>query len=134
MKNNENKTDVIRKERTPGEIIIAARKRKRVSQEQLSWDCDVSAIQIGRIERNSVRPKIETIKKLEEALSVPLLTTFLEYWQWLDSGEKRIDKARLLFCNFEYELTRMELNDEELEEVLHKALSDAKRKKLKYSG
>ena len=131
MEKFEKNNDAIRKERTPGEIIIAARKKKRMSQEQLSLECDVSAIQIGRIERNCVRPKIETIKKLEETLDVQLLTVFLEYWQLLDSGEKKLDRVKLLFCSFEYEISELGLNAEEVEFVLQNALSAAKRKKNK---
>lgn len=76
---NEKNAELIRRKRTPGEIVAAERKKRCWTQEELGWRCGISAVQIGKIERDAVRPKIETIKTLEDVLELPLLEVFMEY-------------------------------------------------------
>lgn len=56
---------------TLGEKIAFYRREKKWSQEDLEEYSGVSRTQIGRIERNECKPKVETIKWIEEALGLP---------------------------------------------------------------
>ena len=56
---------------TLGEKITFYRREKKWSQEDLEEYSGVSRTQIGRIERNECKPKVETIKWIEEALGLP---------------------------------------------------------------
>ena len=56
---------------TLGEKIAYYRREKKWSQEDLEEYSGVSRTQIGRIERNECKPKVETIKWIEEALGLP---------------------------------------------------------------
>jgi transcriptional regulator with XRE-family HTH domain len=53
-----------------GEKLRETRKRKLLTQEQLSERSGVGIATIVRIERNQVEPRGSTIRKLAEALSV----------------------------------------------------------------
>lgn len=56
---------------TLGEKIAFYRREKKWFQEDLEEYSGVSRTQIGRIERNECKPKVETIKWTEEALGLP---------------------------------------------------------------
>jgi transcriptional regulator with XRE-family HTH domain len=55
-----------------GERLVLARKKKKVSQEELAKLIGVHAPIIGRYERNEVKPSIEVAAKIAEALGISL--------------------------------------------------------------
>lgn len=55
-----------------GERLALVRKKKKVSQDELGKIIGVHAPDIGRYERNEVKPSIEVPTKMAEALSVSL--------------------------------------------------------------
>ena len=56
---------------TLGEKVAIYRRQKKWSQEDLEEYSGVSRNQIGRIERDECRPKLETLEWIEEALGLP---------------------------------------------------------------
>lgn len=57
---------------TLGEHITALRKKKKVSQQKLGSMAGTSGDLIGRYERDEVKPSIEVVVKLADALGVSL--------------------------------------------------------------
>lgn len=55
-----------------GQQIIQARKNKGISQEQLAEDSKVNLRTIQRIEKGDTTPHGETLKRISEALELPL--------------------------------------------------------------
>ena len=53
---------------TLGEKVAFYRRKKKWSQEDLEEYSGVSRTQIGRIERDECKPKVETIEWIEDAL------------------------------------------------------------------
>ena len=88
-KRKPNKFPDIRRERTPGEIVMARRKELGWTQEELSWRCGVSTTTISRVENDARKTSVETISKLEEVLGIPLLSIFMEYRKSHDPELKR---------------------------------------------
>ena len=115
--------------RTPGEVLKACRKARRMSQEELEWKSGISRIQIGRIERDVSIPSYETIEKLESALDMPLFDVFNERKEQLEKAKKNHQmktKNQLgMIKSFIKELSAKKLSDDELEAVLQTALSAA---------
>ena len=56
-----------------GKIIKRERKRARLTQKQLAERLGITYPYIGQIERGERHPKIETIQKISDALSVDIL-------------------------------------------------------------
>lgn len=56
---------------TLGEKVAFYRRQKKWSQEDLEEYSGASRNQIGRIERDECRPKLETLEWIEEALGLP---------------------------------------------------------------
>ncbi len=115
--------------RTPGEVLKACRKSRKMSQEELEWKSGISRIQIGRIERDVSIPSYETIEKLENALDMPLFDVFNERKEQLEKAKKNQQmktKNQLgMIKSFIKELSAKKLSDDELEAVLQTALSAA---------
>jgi len=57
---------------TLGEHITTLRKAKKLSQQELGKRAETSGDLIGRYERNEVKPSIEVVIKLADALGVSL--------------------------------------------------------------
>ena len=55
-----------------GERLAQARKKRKVSQEELAKQIGVHGPIIGRYERNEVKPSIEVAAKIAQALSISL--------------------------------------------------------------
>ena len=55
---------------TLGEKVAFYRRKKKWSQEELEEYSGVSRTQIGRIERNECKPKVETVEWIEDALGL----------------------------------------------------------------
>ena len=53
-----------------GESLIALRKEKHLSQEQLAFEAGVSRHFMYRLENNLASPTVKTLEKLADALSV----------------------------------------------------------------
>lgn len=53
-----------------GESIIANRKRKRISQEQLALLSDVDRTYLARIEEGKANPSIKVLKKLAKTMRI----------------------------------------------------------------
>lgn len=109
-------------ERTPGEIVAIRRKKLGWSQEELSWVCAVSVSQISRIERGLCNPTFETIEKLEAALEVDLLDLFLKYRNSDEQKNQQNRTSRTAMDDFKLELARRKLPEDELKEILERAL------------
>ena len=109
-----------------GQLIVLKRKELGWSQEQLAWNCSMSRVQIGRIERNECNPGIETIEELESVLGIELYHQFMaQKRESVKMGIKRQREVHAytdLFEKFEIELVRKGLNQDELKEVLDEAL------------
>lgn len=61
-----------------GEFIRAIRKRRNLTTTQLADQLDLSNGYISLIERNIVSPSLATLKRIAQALSVPLESFFLD--------------------------------------------------------
>ena len=111
---------------TAGQLIVLKRRELGWSQEQLAWNCNMSRVQIGRIERNECNPGIETIEELESVLGIELYDQFMvQKRERVKTEMKRQRDAHTfddLLEKFEKELVRKRLNKEELKEVLDEAL------------
>jgi len=55
-----------------GDRLAQARKKRKISQEELAGKIGVHAPIIGRYERNQVKPSVEVAARIAEALSVSL--------------------------------------------------------------
>ena len=112
-----------------GKMIVLKRKELGWSQEQLAWNCSMSRVQIGRIERNECNPGIETIEELESVLGIELYELFMvqkrERAKKGIKGSHGLHTYSDLFEQFEKELSRKGLSQEELKEVLDRALKIA---------
>ncbi len=53
-----------------GEALVALRKERRLSQEQLAFEAGVSRHFMYRLENNLASPTVNTLEKLANALSV----------------------------------------------------------------
>ena len=54
-----------------GKRIVAARRKARISQLELSLRTGITKDQISRIELGKCSPRLETIEKIEECLGLP---------------------------------------------------------------
>lgn len=57
---------------TPGERIKKLRKEKGMTQKELAKKLGISASQIGNYENGYRNPKLSTVRKIAEALEVPV--------------------------------------------------------------
>lgn len=62
-----------------GEFIRAIRKRRNLTTTQLADQLDLSNGYISLIERNIVSPSLATLKRIAQALNVPLESFFLDF-------------------------------------------------------
>ena len=53
-----------------GQAIIALRKEKKFSQEQLAFDAGISRHFMYRIEKNLASPTVKTLEKLAQAMQI----------------------------------------------------------------
>ncbi len=81
------------KPNTLGEKIRKLRKAEGWTQEDLAWECDLSTVTIGKIERGAATPKMATVRKLEEALGLLQDSLMTDYQTTDDEG------AALDLCN-----------------------------------
>ena len=121
-----NKPD-IRLERTPGEIVVARRKRLGWTQEELSWRCKVSINQISRIENDECHPTLDTIQKLERALGIPLSGIFEKAKNNVGHNEKKYLSPNGALKDFERKLAKKGLSEYELQELLNRVLTEVDR-------
>jgi len=124
MGNTEKQEKMIRilKERTPGEMVAAHRKRLGWSQEELSWRSGVSVTQIGKIERNMVNPLYETVELLEKALNIQLLDQFKKFHKEQAAGKKDGRSQRRAIKKFLQKVEEDCGENEGLEEYLEQAV------------
>lgn len=112
-----------------GKLIVLKRKELGWSQEQLAWNCGLSRVQIGRIERDECDPGIKTIEELEAVLGIELYDLFMgqkrNRTKMLKNRQRGLHTYSDLFEQFEKELVRKGLSQEELKEVLDRALKIA---------
>jgi len=57
---------------TFGENVAVARKKKKLSQNELAKEVGTIAVTIGRYERNEIKPSIDIATKIADALDVSL--------------------------------------------------------------
>lgn len=119
----------ILKARTRGELIAAVRRKIGYTQEELEWRSGVSKTQISRIERDQTNPGIETIKKLEEALDVPLMDLFLNPDGIDQESFMQVKQPGAVLSQFEKKLAQKQLSTKELQSILNAALQEAEKKK-----
>ena len=58
---------------TIGELIRNARKEKNMTQRKLGELCGINEANIRKYESGRQKPKIETIKKIADALQIPII-------------------------------------------------------------
>ena len=119
------------KVRSRGELIAAIRKKLGYSQEELEWRSGVSKTQISRIERDCTRPSIGTIRKLEEALDVPLMDLFVNPESVDEEHLLQVKQPGAILSQFEKKLARKQLSPTELQSILNKAMTEIDRKKIR---
>ena len=122
------------KARTRGELIAAIRRKLGYTQEELEWRSGVSKTQISRIERDCTTPGIETIKKLEEALDVPLIDLFLNPDEVDQESIMQVKQPGTVLSQFEKKLAKKQLSPKELQSILNTALIEAERRTKRPSG
>lgn len=69
-----------------GERIRDIRKKKKLTQEELAWKVNKSVNFIGQIERGTKKPSVQTLKKIADALEVPI-RSFFEDIQYIPPEE-----------------------------------------------
>ena len=116
------------KVRSRGELIAALRRNLGYSQEELEWRSGVSKTQISRIERDLSNPSIDTIRKLEAALDVPLMDLFINP-SGTGQEDLQVKQPGTVLNEFEKKLAQEQLSAKELQSVLSKALDEVGRKK-----
>ena len=124
----------ILKARTRGELIAAIRRKLGYTQEELEWRSGVSKTQISRIERDCTTPGIETIRKLEEALDVPLIDLFLNPDEVDQESILQVKQPGTVLSQFEKKLAKKQLSSKELQSVLNAALLEAEKKRKRASS
>ena len=117
------------KVRTRGEMIAAIRRKLGYSQEELEWRSGVSKTQISRIERDCTNPSIETIRKLEEALDVPLIDLFLDPEGVDQDNLIQGKQPGVMLSQFEKKLARKQLSPTEVSTILNMALAEIDKKR-----
>jgi transcriptional regulator with XRE-family HTH domain len=114
------KKPIIRLERTPGEIVATRRKDLGMTQDDLEWITGISSKQISKIENDHVHPIMDTILALEKALEIPLVDVFMK--ERNKARPERKTRAKNRFREFQKKLPNS--NDDELEEILNRVLSE----------
>ena len=113
------------KVRTRGELLAAIRDNLGLSQEELEYRSGVSKTQISRIERDiTSNPSIDTIRKLEAAMDVPLLDLFLNPGEVNSENLSEVRQLGTIFSEFEKKVAREQLSADELQIVLEKAMCE----------
>lgn len=59
-----------------GAHLRKIRESKSISQDNLSYACDIAKNQVGLIERGEINTSIDTVRKLAEALNIPIEALF----------------------------------------------------------
>lgn len=109
-----------------GKRIVAARRKARISQLELSLRTGITKDQISRIELGKCSPKLETIRKIEICLGLPewmLLTGDIKYHTGLLTPDSERNKIYRQIIN---ELENYELTISQLRIVGNAAISFAK--------
>lgn len=119
------------KVRTRGEMIAAIRKKLGYSQEELEWRSGVSKTQISRIERDCTNPSIETIRKLEEAMDVPLIDLFLDPGSIDQDGLIQVKQPGAMLSQFEKKLAQKQISPSDVSTILNRALAEIEKKKVR---
>lgn len=83
---------------TTGEKIKEARKKAGLSQKELGDKLGVSQAMIGQYETGKRKPKLETLDKIAEALSVDVWDFYAEY----ELEENPLNKSKQLSSLFKY--------------------------------
>ena len=122
-----NQMENIRRERTPGEIVVARRKQLDWSQEELEWRSGVSTAHLYRIENDKVKPGIKVIEKLEKVLDIQLRDVVEEYWEDRPRPEPGKPRRSGAFMNFARELFERNPTEEELQRVIDRVMTELDR-------
>ena len=134
---NKDRNDQVRKkleaqmERTPGEIIVACRREKGWTQEELAFRCNISVSQLSRIELGKSFPKIETIEKLEEILGIELLDSFRKHRKEVNPRGRGYLKHRDALENFERQVAQRRVSGDKLNRILNDVLQAMDAEKYK---
>lgn len=113
---------------TAGQFVAIKRREHGWTQEELSWRSGMSRTQIGRIERDESTPTLKSIEMLESVLEIELYDLFMAQKRAPLKGSKERKKmrgSRSALGNFEKELARKGLTEEELKDLLSEALRSA---------
>jgi transcriptional regulator with XRE-family HTH domain len=62
--------------RTVGKRVREERRRLKLTQEELAEKADISANFLGHIERGTKKPTLNTLKKIADALQIPMEALF----------------------------------------------------------
>ena len=134
---NKDSNDLVRKkqeaqmERTPGEIIVACRREKGWTQEELSFRCNISVSQLSRIELGKSFPQFETIEKLEEILGIELMDSFRKHRKDVNPRGRGYLKHRDALENFERQVAQRRVSGDKLNRILNDVLQAMDAEKCK---
>lgn len=79
-----------------GQAIVTIRKARKMTQKQLAERCGMSQNAIVSLEKNRAHPPMETIKKLQTALSVPQSFIMLYAIEDSDIPDNKLSTAKFL--------------------------------------
>ena len=116
---------------TVGQLIALRRRELGWSQEDLAWETGISRTQIGRIERDESVPLVSSIEELEVALGIELYDLFMAQKRDCDSGRKRRKRhliSGVTLDQFEEELVRKGISEDDLKDILDEAIKSAENR------
>ena len=86
------------KPNTLGEKIRKLRKAEGLTQEDLAWECGLSTVSLGKIERGVTTPRMATVRKLEEALGL-LQGSLMTDYQTTDDENDALYRISAILMN-----------------------------------
>ena len=116
---------------TVGQLIALRRRELGWSQEDLAWETGISRTQIGRIERDESVPLVSSIEELEVVLGIELYDLFMARKRDCDSGRKRRKRhliSGVTLDQFEEELVRKGISEDDLKDILDEAIKSAENR------
>lgn len=86
------------KQNALGEKIRKLRKAEGWTQEDLAWECGLSTVTLGKIERGVATPRMATVRKLEEVLGL-LQGSLMTDYQTTDDESAALDRISAILVN-----------------------------------
>ena len=105
-------------------MVLARRKKLGWTQEDLEGESGVSVWQISMIEGNLARPELDTVRKLEAALGIPLMGAHVQPGPGRVTKEELYARAGKAVRKFRDEAVLWGLRKEDIADALESALSE----------